>query len=362
MHRLWFQSFRGLAGLAEIRPEWDALLAQSPDARFYHDPRWHEALQRHVLGSEVHYLLRRRGRETVALVPLEGVQRRSGPVTLRALRLPEHPVSDLADVLVAPGQRRRGLFGALLRYLRQGFPGTWDCLELDRFTERSVLKGELGAVDRPCMERGRSAYLSLDALPPDTGAALSGKQLRNVRRLRTRAERDHGEVRFTSLGADRRDTQYASFLEVEQAGWKGRGGTAIALRSDARAFYAALLDTFDTTGQAVLDLLQFGDRAVAGQLGLRNADGTLSLLKIGYDEDYADYGPGAMLLQERFTREAGVSTEVSLTTSPPWAARWHLRSEPTFQAALYNTTVRGRLLHASRELRRTLPAAAAMAS
>src|SRR5690606_3546190 len=109
------------------------------------------------------------------------------------------------------------------------------------------------------------------------------------------AELGGAEVRVARAGAEL-ERAFAAFLDIEASGWKGGEGTGTAIRlvPEALAFYGGLVATPPAGGALEVSLLVAGERALAGQLCLR-VDGTVYLLKIGYDEAARDLVPGSVL-------------------------------------------------------------------
>jgi len=89
----------------------------------------------------------------------------------------------------------------------------------------------------------------------------------------------------------------ARFGRLESAGWKGRAGTAVSADNPQGPFYTDLLESFARTGQAVVYEYWLGERLAASQLAIAS-DRMLLLLKTTYDEDFATYSPGRLLLRE----------------------------------------------------------------
>lgn len=124
------------------------------------------------------------------------------------------------------------------------------------------------------------------------------------KRIRQRLRRDGKQV-FGALGmttAFRSDdpTQsdlFERMLAVEQSGWKGRGGTAIRDNPDELRFYTALVQRAAAAGALQIALLWHGDTLAAFEFGVIG-DGRLFLLKVGYDERYADMSVGYLLAAE----------------------------------------------------------------
>lgn len=124
------------------------------------------------------------------------------------------------------------------------------------------------------------------------------------KRIRQRLRRD-GKEAFGRLGmtvAFRTDdpTQsdlFERMLAVEQSGWKGQQGTAIRDNPAELRFYTGIARAAAAAGALHLALLWHGDRLVAFELGVRGGR-RLFLLKVGYDEAFADISAGYLLAAE----------------------------------------------------------------
>jgi len=87
------------------------------------------------------------------------------------------------------------------------------------------------------------------------------------------------------------------FLALEEAGWKGRAGTAAARNPSLRAFLEAAVLALADDGKAEIIRLIFASRAIAALIVLRSGD-TAWCWKIAYDEEHARASPGVQLMLE----------------------------------------------------------------
>lgn len=87
----------------------------------------------------------------------------------------------------------------------------------------------------------------------------------------------------------------ARFGEMESAGWKGRGGTAVHADNAQGRFYTDVLRRFAKRGKASVYELYFNDTLIAMQLCIASPS-MLVLLKTTYDESQAVFSPGRLLL------------------------------------------------------------------
>lgn len=283
---------------------------------------------------------------SAALVPL-------APPRLRVLVVdtPDGPVRGITDVSLDLSDALGEAEPETLRLTQR----EWSSLRIPRVPARSNLLGALrgSGLRYALSDAGASAFC--DVSSEDALKAVSKENLRNVDRLRRRAERELGFVAVDSVNDESvATTTFDRFVAVEDAGWKGASGSGTSLASNTRAqaFFREVARRFQQDGRARLDFLTIGGRDAAAQLALR-AGSTWFLLKIGYNPDFKDVGPGGILLKA-FLEEMVANPqirEVNLTTNPPWASRWHFQTEPVYHVFIYNNTVRGRVLYAGRSFK-----------
>lgn len=125
------------------------------------------------------------------------------------------------------------------------------------------------------------------------------KSLRkNLRRYRNRAEARFRDVRHM-VYSNQREIRAATerYAEIESKGWKARAGTALEPSSRQTEFYVACLEKFAEMGGASIHELRLGDHVVASRLCIES-NGIFVILKTTYDEEYAEFAPGRLLLYE----------------------------------------------------------------
>jgi hypothetical protein len=133
-------------------------------------------------------------------------------------------------------------------------------------------------------------------------------------------ERHRGAKAASALG---------EFLRLEAAGWKGRGGTALAGLPEHGAYIREIVGNFAAIDGARLDLLRLDGAPIAGGL-LLDLAGQSHFLKIAYDEDKARLSPGRALAIEMlradfaaarpFRLDSGAGDRVD-PSAYPWGER-----------------------------------------
>jgi len=88
---------------------------------------------------------------------------------------------------------------------------------------------------------------------------------------------------------------FEHFLALEAGGWKGSRGTAAMNSDECLRFFRQAVTDLARESKARIDLLRVGERVIATTVALRSGD-TLFGWKMAYDEGYAKYSPGALLM------------------------------------------------------------------
>ena len=148
-------------------------------------------------------------------------------------------------------------------------------------------------------------------------AALSSKKRKEYRRLKNRLS-DCGCLKFETFQEDDDISSWIDdFLHLEGAGWKGRNQTAFNNRQDWVEFLKASTTGLVENNQCKLWRLRLNNQTLAITFA-HHAGHQAWLNKITYDENYARYSPGVLLMLE-VTKAIGndpVITEVDSLATP----------------------------------------------
>jgi CelD/BcsL family acetyltransferase involved in cellulose biosynthesis len=123
--------------------------------------------------------------------------------------------------------------------------------------------------------------------------------------LQLRVERPRDDSEARDLLADA--------WQIEHAGWKGRAGTSVRSRREIRRFYEQQACQLARWGQLTLAFLDLDDVPIAFEYAWW-AKSVHHAMKVGYQERFARYSPGQVLvhqLLERF-RESGECESVDV--------------------------------------------------
>jgi len=140
----------------------------------------------------------------------------------------------------------------------------------------------------------RAAFKTDQPVDAYLAAHLARKRRKEFRRLRSRLE-ETGSIRSETYDAqdDLREWLDA-FYALEASGWKGRSGTAISQREHWRAFFDDALASLDD-GRLLFWRLMDGNKPIAMTFGI-TFQGEAWLCKIAFDEAYAKFSPGALIV------------------------------------------------------------------
>jgi CelD/BcsL family acetyltransferase involved in cellulose biosynthesis len=189
-----------------------------------------------------------------------------------------------------------------------------------------------------CSPRHESAAVRLPANFAVFEQGISSSRRSTIRRKWRAAEREHGKVEaeFIMPEAGNLVRQLARIEAIEGSGWKGRSGTALSADSRMRHFVERLAASFAKEGRLVLAFLRIGDRDAACRLILSYRS-TWSEIKIGYDEEFARFSPGLLMMNETL-REAcrtGIESYAFLGLRESWQDHWPHEVIQDFRLSTY---------------------------
>jgi CelD/BcsL family acetyltransferase involved in cellulose biosynthesis len=340
------ETWAGRAAFAGLRGEWDALLARGPtDLPFLRHAvleAWLDAFA--PPGARLFTLVARdRSGAPAGFAPLLAVKR-GGVVRLLA------PANDHScRVEWALGPDASGAVASIWAHLRDELH--WDVLllrDLPRDGPTSTLLEPLARADGHLTgrwESQRSPHLPLGGAPAE--ARLTAKFRANLRRRRRRLEALGPVEYLREDGQGDVEGALEAFLALEAAGWKGRGGTAVAREPRLAGFYRAWAAEAAARGALAIRALTLGGRPVAMHLGLVHR-GVYYLPKTAYDEALGAVSPGQLLQREVVAEcEArGLAEFDFLGPDMEWKRDWAPAHRSHDWLYVYRPSLAGRALHA----------------
>jgi hypothetical protein len=188
-------------------------------------------------------------------------------LTIRDLRLP--------PILVLPDLRLNGIFARLVKAvaLSRNLPIT-----MTNPFERPMLQSEEDA----------AVYLT---------SSVSSSHMREMRR-QWRLLEDKGTVTY-SVARQPRDVhmRFEQFLAMEAGGWKGKKRSALATDRYHTAFAREAVSNLAAIDAVRIHTIDFNGKAIAAIVVLMMG-GEAYTWKTAYDEEFARYSPGKLLMGE----------------------------------------------------------------
>ncbi len=255
--------------------------------------------------ADARLVIAQEGTEFMGVLPIARVDTPRVPPRRVATTLADPTqISGLSTPLVDRTEPRRtvdALLGALGRAARsEGWPGI---VLLPEFASDGPVAESLLKV---CEERRYPVYVK-DSWERGTVSRagqwanpVDGKRRREIRR-RQRLLTEEAGAEVVVVDRSLAPTACDDFLAMEMAGWKGRGGGhAFARYPNMAEWFRDWHARLVASGRVTLLSLDVGSRPIAMAYVVRAGEG-LFCFRIAFDEEYAKFGPGPMLLSSALT-------------------------------------------------------------
>ena len=146
----------------------------------------------------------------------------------------------------------------------------------------------------------------------------------------------------------------AEVFRIEGIGWKGRAGSALLSNAHVRRVVSRYSEMACERGELRICFLEVGGAPIATLLAVEYAR-RFWVLKMGYDERWAQCSPGIQLTLEtiRYVFEQGLEGYEFLGSEESWQMTWPHDSRAFLSLVLYPISIRG-LLALTGDLRRVL--------
>lgn len=330
-----------------LAAEWDALVAQTDDQIFYRHSFIRVWIDNFAPTARLRVLtLRGKGGQLLAVLPLIEQRTRLYGVPVRELCAAANQHSCRFDLVARDPEAAATAFFAHLKRDQ-----SWDVIRLTDVPEGGAAFGLLKRAEQAGLPVGRWTSLQSPfiALPQSWEAMqkqVDTKFRANLRRRRKRLE-EKGKVTVERIT---QSPDLARLLEegyaLEQSGWKGRGGTAIAQDNATRGFYSELARTAAAEGKLTLFFMRLDGRAVGFHYALEHA-GRYLLLKPAYDELIRECSPGQLLMEDvlKTCVEKRLPEFDFLGPDMPWKRDWTNLVRTHSWLYIFRENWRGRALH-----------------
>jgi Acetyltransferase (GNAT) domain len=220
---------------------------------------------------------------------------------LPVLQAPRVPRYDINGGPMAPDCAAEASLRGLL--LSKGIPKQWPRVIVanaviaegpvwDALTALAAA-GEIGLTEITTWERSvleRDAASGADAY---LATFMSGSQRKRKRQQRHALEQAGPLTLTVASGPDDVAAGIAAFCALEQAGWKGRNGTALAQDAAGLSYVTDVMLSMARDGSAFTAALTCGEHIIAAGLFLK-AEGEAVFWKTSYDESLSRHSPGVI--------------------------------------------------------------------
>lgn len=137
----------------------------------------------------------------------------------------------------------------------------------------------------------------LESLETYWERTVRAKKRKEIRRQSARLA-ELGTVTVSELGqADDASPWIDEFLTLEQRGWKGAAGSALAAATGTDGYFRAVITAAQAAGQLCFVALRLDGRAIAMLATLLDGVAAFSF-KTAYDEDLARFSPGVLIQRD----------------------------------------------------------------
>lgn len=292
----------GIEVIDGLASEWAALCDRAECQDPFMRPEWFVALVRNFR-TEVRLVTIRRDGSLRAVLPL--VSRKA---TIHGLR-----VAALQGVFNLNTPRFDLVHSGDERERQEIVDALWTAMQkLDRWDafEARLVRSDSWLTDllkRAQADRHQTGVWQMDAAPfitlptrADTGSFFAGSRKHFGKEMDRRMRRlnEVGEVEFLQ-SREYSAPMMRRYLELEQMGWKGDGGTAAILDPKAASLHHDLAREAAKNGRLHVYELKLDGRTIAMSLNIRGGS-TVFHWKTSYDESFSKYSPGNLLFRKLF--------------------------------------------------------------
>jgi CelD/BcsL family acetyltransferase involved in cellulose biosynthesis len=344
----------GVELLDRLADEWRGLCSQGSCNQPFFQPEWIRAyLSAFDPNASVLLITVHTGGRLAGVLPLVEQRRVICGLPVKVLASPTNVHSCRFDLITSRGSDGQAALQAIWESIKQ--LREWTLIALDHVPVDGAAPQLLDLARRQgyggaLVESFASPYFSLAEFAGDWDSWLSrlkGDFRRELRRRRRKLEAG-GEVRLLRMD-QATPTVLQHFYDLEASGWKGEGGTAIECAPPIRRFYDEVAMAASRFGYLAMYFLELSGRPIAGHFGL-NFGGRYFVPKLAFDEKYAAFSPGHLLVHDvaRDCAERGVAEFDFLGEEMEWKAAWAQAARRLCSVYVFNDDRLGRILHAAK--------------
>jgi CelD/BcsL family acetyltransferase involved in cellulose biosynthesis len=284
--------------LDSLQEEWQALAARASEPNAFSEWWFVVASVRHLADDSVRIAEVRDGGLLIGLLPLV-VERHYGRVPVAFVQNWRHHHQFLGAPLVRQG-REQAFWQTLLLALDDarwapGFLHLRDLPEGCPLHQALIAAATATGRAAPIVYREARAFLQTPLTPAEYfSQTVRKKKRKELGRLRNRLA-ELGALTTRVFGpSDDLGAWCDNYLKLEQSGWKGREGSALACRPATEHFFRDALAGANQSGRLQLLALELDGRPIAMLVNFLASPGSFSF-KTAFDEEYARFSPGVLI-------------------------------------------------------------------
>ena len=156
-----------------------------------------------------------------------------------------------------------------------------------------------------------------------------------------------GRVSFDTIESNH-EHALREFIELENSGWKGTNGSAIASNPTTRRFYELMCAGLSSRGLVRIYEMRFNEKLIASDLGFI-MNGAFFSVKVAYDESFSRYSPGQLLnrhiIEDLWAN--GFKIYDLMGAKMPYKMVWTSEVREHSHCYIFRPTLKGKLLHAA---------------
>jgi CelD/BcsL family acetyltransferase involved in cellulose biosynthesis len=344
----------GKKGLEYLFSDWLAMAECLEHPGPSHFPSWYTAFlaRPDAADTAVFFITIYRGSRLVAVFPV-GIKR-TRRFNLVELTVPVNEMLDvLPDAVVGRDEDHSGIFRFFLKAMKFHPEIKWDVLVVSGTLQDSHISKCLRGVQRQLTmhtQTGYCNYIRVDQFK-DKQAVPSRNLRANLRKAKNQIEKT-GSLEFDCVSDLPAVMEAVSaFVDLEASGWKGMSqhnkqqyyaGSALALNESKLSFHQDIARAFAKDGYVEAYKLLLDGKIISLDIAVILGS-TCYLLKIVYDESYAKFSPGNLLLKmiiEHHVQDANVST-INLISEYSWHSAWKPSKLEYVTYQCFNSTLSG---------------------
>ena len=294
----------GIGIISNLYADWIRLCEEGASNHPFLRPEWFSAFVSNF-GTHLTLLTVWRGEKLRALLPLENKRGSLHGIPVKKLQAVFNLNTQRFDLIHGSDEsQRKAIITALWEEIKN--QKGWQVVEMRMVYQESWLKDLLNLAES---ENYRTGTWEMDYAPYITiepseykKEAVGGyldklpKKRRQDLNRRLKRLREQGNVEFV-ITREYSNELMQTFFDLENRGWKGRGGTAAINDPQVEKLHKDFAVAVAASDALFFYELKLDGKTIAMQLRVKYDDSTVCW-KTAYDEEYARFSPGNLLFRE----------------------------------------------------------------